>query len=259
VDVYWLAQTAQDVPAGNAWLSAREALRLDGMRFPKRRADWRLGRWTAKCAVSAYLNLPRHPEALAAIEVWPAPSGAPEIHIANRPAAVTISLSHSGCSGFCAVAGPGTELGCDVETVEPRSRAFLADYFTPEEKLLVARTPAAERDRLLTLLWSAKESVLKALRCGLRSDTLCVSTVPVDALPPHPEWRPLSSTHTGGRTFHGWWRETNGLVWTLVADNPVLVRQADNLVVNLRRIVTLPAAAVDNSHATFQTAPPPSS
>jgi len=219
VELSWLEQTAQDVPTGNGWLSAREALCQERMRFPKRRADWRLGRWTAKCAVSAYLNLPQHPEALTAVEVWPAPSGAPEISIASGPAPVTISLSHSGDCGLCAVAGSEVELGCDLETVEPRSPAFLADYFTAEERSLVAQAAAAERDWLLTLLWSAKESVLKALRCGLRSDTLSVSTSLVEERVERVSgWHPFSSRHIGGRTFRGWWRETGGRMWTVVAD-----------------------------------------
>lgn len=220
MDVYWLAQIASDVPDANAWLSASEALSQDRLHVPKRRADWRLGRWTAKRAVSAYLNLSQHPDGLAAIEVRPAPSGAPEIYIAGRPAAVTISLSHCGGTGFCAVAEPGVDLGCDLEIIEPRSPAFLADYFTAGEQSLVAQAPAMERDRLITLLWSAKESVLKALRCGLRSDTLCVSSTVDGRTPLVGGWRAFSTRHVGGRTFRGWWREAGGLVWTLVADPP---------------------------------------
>ena len=220
MEVYWLAQTVQDVPEANAWLSVSETLSQGRLRVPKRRADWRLGRWTAKCAVSAFLRLPNHCEALAAIEVRPAASGAPEIFIDGQPAEIGISLSHSGGTGFCAVAEPATDLGCDLEMVEPRSTAFLADYFTAGEQALAAQAPAAEQDRLVSLLWSAKESVLKALRCGLRSDTLCVScTVDITA-PRRVGWCSISMRHAGGRTFRGWWRETEGMVWTLVADPP---------------------------------------
>jgi len=31
------------------------------------------------------------------------------------------------------------EIGCDLEVVEPRSDAFVADYFTSEEQALIAR------------------------------------------------------------------------------------------------------------------------
>lgn len=223
MNVSWLEQAGHDVPAGNGWLSLREAQHLDRLRVLKRRADWRLGRWTAKRAVSAHLSLPQNPEALAAIEVLPAASGAPEVHLSGRPAPVIISLSHSGSAGFCAVAGLDVELGCDLETVEARSPAFLTDYFTAEEQSLVARTPPAERDRMMTLLWSAKESVLKALRTGLRSDTRWVSVTPVKAAGETAcatlnSWHPLHARHFSGRILRGWWRETTGLVWTVIAE-----------------------------------------
>jgi 4'-phosphopantetheinyl transferase len=110
-------------------------------------------------------------------------------------------------------------VGCDLEKIEPRSPEFLADYFTDDERNLVARTPANMRDQLLTLLWSIKESALKALCCGLRMDTRSVNAVPVDApQAPGGEWHRLSAAHIDGRTFHGWWRESHDLIYTLVAD-----------------------------------------
>ena len=105
--------------------------------------------------------------------------------------------------------------------VEPRSPAFLADYFTDEERNLVAQTPAAMRDRVLTLLWSAKESALKALGCGLRLDTRSVNAGPAGFLQTgDEEWRRVKVAHIGGRTFHGWWRVSRDLVYTVVADRP---------------------------------------
>jgi 4'-phosphopantetheinyl transferase len=224
VDVYWLEQSNIDVPFGDRWLSAGERARLDRLRIPKRRADWRLGRWTAKYAVSRYLNLPLDSQSLAGIELLPAASGAPEVFLAGRPAPLVLSLSHSAGTGLCAIAPAGVEVGCDVEKVEPRSAAFLADYFTDEEKNLVARTPAAKRDQVLTLLWSAKESALKALRCGLRLDTRTVSAVPADFPRKRGEgWHQVSVAHIDGRTFCGWWRDSRDLVRTVVAD-PVPLR-----------------------------------
>ena len=102
MNVYWLEQTEADVPAENDWLSASEMLRLSGLRFAKRRDDWRLGRWTAKRALAACLSLAAHPRVLAKIEIRPAPSGAPEAFVADKPAEVTISLSHRAGIGLCA-------------------------------------------------------------------------------------------------------------------------------------------------------------
>ncbi len=243
MDVYWLEQTEADVPAENDWLSASEAVRLNGMRFAKRRADWRLGRWTAKRAVAACLNVPRHPQALTGIEICPAPSGAPDVFLTNKRAAVAISLSHRAGTAVCAVVLSGAALGCDLETIEPRSDAFVADYFTAEEQALAAQASAADRSRLLALLWSGKESALKALRAGLRLDTRCVIVSPVDALWRQGEdgegciedpalavrsshglnsWRPLHVRCTNGQVFHGWWQYTGNLLRTMVAAPPPL-------------------------------------
>src|ERR1700687_3935942 len=120
MDVYWVEQNEGDPPAGDDWLNNSEAVRLDGMRFAKRRADWRLGRWTAKRALAVYLNLPTHLQALAEIEIRPAVSGAPEVFFANKPADVTISLSHRAGIAICSIAVSGAALGCDLESVEPR-------------------------------------------------------------------------------------------------------------------------------------------
>ena len=223
MNIYWLEQNCGDVPLGDQWLSGGERARLDGLHIPKRRADWRLGRWTAKCATAIYLNLSLDPEALSTVELRPAQSGAPEVFLHGRPAGVVLSLSHSHGIGLCAIVPGGGEVGCDLETVEPRSPEFLADYFTDEERRLVAGTPAVSRDQVLTLLWSAKESVLKALGCGLRVDTRSVNIAPADFLQtPCVEWRPVSAVHNSGRTYHGWWRESRDLVYTVVANPPPL-------------------------------------
>jgi 4'-phosphopantetheinyl transferase len=224
VDVYWSEQSGSDVPEGNEWLSGSERARLDWLHIPKRRADWRLGRWTAKCAISGLLDLPRNRETMSGIELRPAPSGAPEVFLHGQPAPVAVSLSHSHGAGLCVVAPAGVGVGCDLEIVEPRSPAFLDDYFTGGERTLVERAPAAARDRLLTLLWSAKESALKALGCGLRLDTRSVNAAPAGFPPGRgEEWSRVSVAHLDGRTFRGWWRESGDLVRTVVAD-PVPLR-----------------------------------
>ena len=241
MNVYWLEQTEVDVPPEDDWFSASEAARLNGMRFAKRRAEWRLGRWTAKRALAAYLNVPAHPQALTDIELRPAPSGAPEVFFANQPASVTVSLSHRAGTAVCAVAPSVAALGCDVEMIEPRSESFITDYFTTEEQAFVAQAPAPDRPRLCTLIWSGKESALKALRVGLRLDTRRLMVNPVDALGRPAEggegwtqdptcaiqpsyrgnrWCPLQACCTDGQLFHGWWHNTGHLLRTMVSAPP---------------------------------------
>lgn len=220
MNVYWLEQSEADVPAENDWLSANEAVCLNALRFPKRRADWRLGRWTAKCALSIQLDVPANSRIFKKIDIRPAPSGAPEVFFGNQPAAATISLSHRAGLAACAVAMSGVKMGCDLEMVEPRSDAFVADYFTLEEQALVARASAADRPRLLALLWSGKESALKALHEGLRLDLRSVIVSPGIAAFDLRGWSPMEVRHTDRRIFHGWWQHADGIVRTLVAAPP---------------------------------------
>jgi 4'-phosphopantetheinyl transferase len=225
MNVYWLEQTEADVPAENDWLSANEAACLEGKRFAKRRSDWRLGRWTAKQALSICLDVPAHPQIFRKLDIRPATSGAPEAFFNNQPTAFTLSLSHRDGIAACAVVKSQVEMGCDLERVEPRSDAFVADYFTLEEQALVARASAADRDRLVALLWSAKESALKALRAGLRLDTRSVVVSPFAASSDLHGWSRLLVRYSGergapGQAFHGWWQQVDHIVRTVVAAPP---------------------------------------
>lgn len=221
LDVYWLEQTEADVPAGDDWLDSREALQQCSLRFKKRRADWRLGRWTAKNAVAACLNISPDAATLRSIGIQAAPDGAPEVVLAGLSGAVTLSLSHRAGSAICAVSKSIVTLGCDLELIEPRSDAFVADFFTLEEQALMAQASEADRSRLATLLWSAKESALKGLRAGLRLDTRCLTVSLVEgslAYAP-PTWFRMQ-VRQNARTLHGWWQCSGNFLRTFVADPP---------------------------------------
>jgi len=223
MEVYWLEQTEADLPSADDWLSPSEGAWLNTMRFSKRRSDWKLGRWTAKNALALYLlylKVPADPQVLASIEIRPAPSGAPEAFFQNKPAVATISISHRAGIAACAVACSSGVLGCDIETIEPRSDAFVADYFTTAEQSFVAQAPAADRPRLLALLWSAKESALKALHEGLRLDARTVIVNPADAAFDFDSWSPMAVRSSDHRIFCGWWQDTDNIVRTVVAAPP---------------------------------------
>jgi 4'-phosphopantetheinyl transferase len=246
MNLYWLEQTDSDVPADNQWLSPKETTCLSAMRFAKRRTDWRLGRWTAKQTIAACLTLPAGLDALAAVEIHAAASGAPEVFFDGQPADVAISLSHRAGTALCTVATVGCTFGCDLEMVEPRSDAFVADYFTAMEQALIERASPQERPLLLALLWSAKESALKALRVGLRLDTRSVCVTLGDAclqsagkmqasdapsLPANNSdaWHPMSVGYSSSQLFAGWWRVQDNLVRTVVSDGSLrMPRHARN-------------------------------
>ena len=213
--VYWVEQREADLPGDDGWLAPAELVRRNSFRFPKRRTDWQLGRWTAKRAVAAVL---RAPPALAAIEIRPDSSGAPAAFLGGAPADCTISISHRSGIAACAVAPSGVALGCDLELVEPRSDAFVADYFTGEEQAQIERA-GANRYLLATLIWSAKESALKALHTGLRRDTRSVKVNPGSCVAPlDGAWHALETRLEDGGMFRGWWQISGCLVRTMAAN-----------------------------------------
>lgn len=223
-DIYWLEQTEHDVPTGNQWLGTAETLRFASLRFQKRRTDWSLGRWTAKRAVASFLSLPIDVRSLRDIELRASSSGTPEVFLFNQRAAVNVSISHCAGKALCVVGLSGASLGCDLELVESRDRSFLTDYFTTNEQQMVERALADERPLLTTLLWSAKESALKALRVGLRLSTTSLELDPVDVAASSAicwksrncaNWSPLLIRRFGGGILRGWWRCRNDMVRTV--------------------------------------------
>lgn len=236
MNVYWVQQSEADMPSGDDWLSAAELSRLDGMRIPKRRADWRLGRWTAKCAIAAWLKqngqsaLRRGSDSLRSFEVRAQASGVPEPFVGGEKLALAMSLSHTSGLAMCAVARQPTLLGCDLEVVEPRSQAFVSDYFTADEQALIARASPQHNPLLSTLIWSAKESALKALGEGLRLDTRSVAvTASLQTLETCHTWQPLEVVSASGQIFHGWWQADERTVRTLVGN--VVLREPLEMVV----------------------------
>ncbi len=241
MNVYWMEQSAFDVPEENDWLSPDELLHMDAMRFVKRRSDWRLGRWTAKLAVGAYFGLEDRHSRLASIEIRNAPGGAPETYLEGKPAELRISISHRAGLSVCAVAHPDLALGCDLEVVEPRSDAFVTDYFTDEEQDLLTKTQPRYRAFLVTLLWSSKESALKALREGLRLDTRSLVVSPDESgwlvdregkrfprnsnfhshVGPAFQWHPMQIRFKEGKDFRGFWRYNGQFLRTIVGSPSV--------------------------------------
>jgi len=207
-----------DAPPGDDWLSPREAAWVRRMRFPKRRSEFRLGRWTAKAALALYLGRGRSAPDLRAIEIDRAPDGAPAPLVDGLPADAYVTMTDRADQAVCLVGPPGTALGCDLELVEPRSDAFVADFLTPAEQRLVA-VAGPERDVLANLVWCGKESALKVLRAGLRRDTRSVEVSFPDG-PTVDGWAPLSVRAVEGTVFPGWWQRFGAFVLTVASTQP---------------------------------------
>ena len=207
--VRWLAAREADLPRGEAWLDPAEREALARLRVPKRRSDWLLGRWAAKRALVAAGVASREAD----VAVLASDSGAPVAFVLGRPAGVVLSITHSHGVAVAAIGPAGTGLGADLERVERRAPGFLEDWFTNAEQRFASDGEAA---LAATLVWSAKEAVMKALREGLRIPPKAIEVAPEPG-PADGAWRPFSARGPGPEEWRGWWRAEAGFVLSVAA------------------------------------------
>lgn len=183
-----LPSRAVDGPAYVECLSEREQARFAAIAHPDRKARWLAGRLAAKYLFLMQMNragtvgagpprfVPLTSERLAAflpwmyqyVEVLPpegSERGAPRLLWGGEACpAHHISLSHAnGTTSACLAAG--NTLGIDLEEAVHRLQAFYRGNFTAREQAWVAQCAhgtALTPTWLYTLLWTLKESVLKA-------------------------------------------------------------------------------------------------
>ncbi|MRR29620.1 4'-phosphopantetheinyl transferase superfamily protein [bacterium] len=147
--------------------------------------------------------------------------GAPFVKVDGQILPIQLSISHR--EGMAAVGlsiNPEISLGIDLEWVEDHPHSFYEDFFTAGEVNLLA---AVSADRLAwtgTLIWSAKEAMLKALGKGLRLDTRTVeitgiSRTTVDG------WGSIDMriANINDKCFQGVWRECGPYVLTMAIRN----------------------------------------
>jgi 4'-phosphopantetheinyl transferase len=220
--VYWtLVDSLQTQEDTQRVLSPSELEKFSTFHFPKRREDWLLGRWTAK-ALAHSLPTFRH-TSLDKIEIHNDPEGAPYLKLSGKNTPEhCLTISHSEQFSLCALAlGPNLRVGADLEKIEARTETFILDYFTAGERKLVDLYPAETRAILVTLIWSTKESMLKALRVGLRWDTRTVEVRHVDGLlhggANGGKWQKIQvgERQANSRTWVAWWQLRDPFILTL--------------------------------------------
>ena len=209
----WLTRDLDDVPSHDRWLSEREREALSALRVPKRRDDWRLGRWAGKAAVAAWRGVAPESVVIAAAE-----DGAPEAMIDDSPSDLALSLSHRAERALATVTDGTTALGCDLEAVEPRSDAFLREWLRPDERKLVSAQNGEARHLVANLVWTAKEAASKARREGLRLNLRRATVEAEDLAQPAGSWARLQMSWEGGPVELGWWRRDAGWVMTVTSD-----------------------------------------
>lgn len=166
-------QTVLDLPGQEitrAYLDPLEQQQLATFTFAKRRLEWLGGRIAAKRAAMTYTAATPGP--LPRFTDWridSAASGRPYLTdpcgtVAELPA---ISISHShGLAG--ALAAHGASCGLDLQRVTAKVTAIRERFASSAEWAMIHAAPVlqgVDESALLTLLWSAKEALRKAIAC----------------------------------------------------------------------------------------------
>ncbi len=163
-------------------LSDEEAAEHAEKKVPKRAAEWLAGRVAVKRSVGRLLATRGETVSGRAVRIVQDDLGKPSAHLGHKPRILVgdLSLSHSNGLVLAAAAAPGefVGLGVDMEKVEPRSEAWVQDYFT-EDEIGAAGSDDARWARL-TRMWCVKEATLKAFGTGLRFDLRDVGVSSLD-------------------------------------------------------------------------------
>lgn len=161
----------------SSYLGGREKEIYQKLRFVKRQNDWLGGRLAAKRLmqmVDARWNQKQRSE----IEILSEERGAPYPMISGwQGNSGRVSISHSNGYVFCAYSSNEIQMGVDLEMIEPRAGEFAGDFFTEKEVGQLSTLGNTNKTLFVTVIWSGKESVLKALSTGLRVDTRSIEVV----------------------------------------------------------------------------------
>ncbi len=238
--IFWDLRSAADnsdllegKPPGGL-LSRPEEVYFSRLRTARRREEWLLGRWTAKCLCLAWLAKNGQKLPATNLTIAPAADGSPYVlaaHLGRLP--ITLSITHRHQWSACAlIAEPNAFLGVDLEFVEPKSNRFVDDFFTESE--IEQTNRSANPNQAVVEIWSLKEAVLKALRLGLTVDTRKLNVRPRAMHYSSPsiqslEWGEASiqvNIERKSQPFSAWVRDCNGyvlcLAWNGKTPNPLL-------------------------------------
>lgn len=222
IQSFWLECIESDLPSGETWLSDAEIACVSERWVPKRRRDWLLGRWTAKCALARYFGMELNQETFRRYSILPTQSGAPVGLLNRQSIGASLSISHRDGRALAVIGSGQASLGCDLEIAEAHSRAFIEQFFTPSEIEQLERSNLGAGSSLETLIWSAKESVLKVLTVGLRVDTRSISVFIGDVAESDVGgWQQFSAVGEDGRRFGGWWHRYSTWFRTIAGSCPM--------------------------------------
>jgi 4'-phosphopantetheinyl transferase len=145
------------------FLAPSEAKYFASLKFLRRQQSYLTGRYAAKLALQVLLQ----EQDLRKIEIYPGIFGQPLVSYLTKESP-GITISHGDTLAVALAYPAGHPMGIDVEQVELERLEVIQTQMSPRE-LQWARSVAAEELMVSTLIWTAKESLSKAVTCGLTS------------------------------------------------------------------------------------------
>ena len=142
------------------YLHVKERTYFTSLQYPKRQYSYLLGRFCAKHAISDYLQDKNLLSTLIENGVFNQP-----IVYHSSPTDVQISISHTDSMG-AALAFPNAHpMGIDLEMINKAHTITIKSQLTSMEQQKAALFSENE-PMILTLLWTVKEALSKAIKCG---------------------------------------------------------------------------------------------
>jgi 4'-phosphopantetheinyl transferase len=195
--IYWSFQeafkgrTEVDFSELVRFLGEEEKVYFDQLRFVKRRYEWMAGRMAMKDLILSVEPSLAY-SGKQAVQILKSSSGAPFIRVSGLSKPIgAISLSHSNNYVLCGFSRESSQLGMDLELIEERPIEFIQDFFTTEEVHSINMISPEYTALVSTLIWSAKEAILKALSIGLKVDTRAIEVKLHQSDLVMSEWAPL--------------------------------------------------------------------
>ncbi|MBD8591214.1 4'-phosphopantetheinyl transferase superfamily protein [Peribacillus simplex] len=152
------------------WLTNEESVSWVFRIYRRKRIDWLSSRIAAKAAAIKWLEINYKLELLPKlINIFNADSGMPHLKWPLDIRTPNLSISHKNDIGVASVSGTNIFHGCDIEFIKERQPGFSTYFLSSYEKELWFKNEVkvnneiVEKKCIETMLWSAKESIIKAI------------------------------------------------------------------------------------------------
>ena len=160
----WASTDLQAIKSeSKAFLHPEETVFLETLKFPQPQLSYLIGRYCAKKSIIKYGYPIKPQEVLIRPGVWGQP-----IIFAPGISNIAVSIAHSHKSGVAIAFPEAYPMGVDIEKIDLKNIYSLKTTLSSGEFCKLQKIyPKTEEILLATILWTLKEAVSKALRCGL--------------------------------------------------------------------------------------------